>query len=252
MVDLEKQERVVVAVEEDGGGDGEEERLLDFNMLCSSVAMQTAHGTWGKKKLGVEDEEEEEQGEGGGVLRLWEGELFDCFDDRTIAFQSACCPCYRFGKNMKRAGFGSCYVQTVAYFLLAMGAFLNFIAFTITRRHHYLYLAIAFIITVGAYLGFFRTRMRRKFNIKGRDSSLDDCAHHFVCPCCSLCQESRTLEMNNVQGGTWHGRGDTICIGGVSDGSKALFELSPPHVVAINYSDESCMEKKSIDVSNQS
>lgn len=41
-------------------------------------------------------------------------------------------------------------------------------------------------------------------------------------------QESRTLEMNNVQDGTWHGRGDTICIGSFSEGNKALFELNPP------------------------
>ncbi|OIV96121.1 hypothetical protein TanjilG_13053 [Lupinus angustifolius] len=89
---------------------------------------------------------EEEQGEGGGVLR--------------------------FGKNMKRAGFGYCYVQTLVYFLLAMGAFLNFIVFAITRTHHYLYMAIAFIIIVGAYLGFFPKSMRRKFNIKKLISGL--------------------------------------------------------------------------------
>ena len=66
-----------------------------------------------------------------------------------------------------------------------------------------------------------------------------------------MIQESRTLEMNNVQDGTWHGRGDTICIGGFSDGSKALFELRPPPIVSIKSTDESCMEK-SIDVSNES
>lgn len=69
MGDLEKQERV-----------GENERLLegmpvlDFDMLCSSVALQSAHGSWGK--LGGGDEEQQ-----GGVLRMWEGELLDCFDD---------------------------------------------------------------------------------------------------------------------------------------------------------------------------
>ncbi|KAG4398530.1 hypothetical protein GLYMA_08G060400v4 [Glycine max] len=115
-------------------------------------------GSW---ELKIEEEEEEEGGEFGGVLRMWEGEVLDCFDDHRIALESTCCPCYRFGKNMKRADFGSCYIQGAIYFLLAIGAFLNFIAFAVTRRHCYLYLIVAF----GAYLGFFRTRIRKKFNI---------------------------------------------------------------------------------------
>ncbi|KAJ1379163.1 PLAC8 motif-containing protein [Sesbania bispinosa] len=224
--------------------------VLDFDMLCSSVALQSAHGSWGKLG-GTFEDEEQRGGDFGGVLRMWEGELLDCFDDRRIALESACCPCYRFGKNMKRAGFGSCYIQAVVYFLLAIGAFLNFVAFTVTRRHYFLYLAVAFIITVGAYLGFYRTRMRKKFNIKGSDSSLDDCVFHFVCPCCTLCQESRTLEMNNVQDGTWHGRGDTICIGGFRDGSRALSELRPPPIESIKPTDENCTGKN-INISNES
>ncbi|KAG5143473.1 hypothetical protein JHK82_019168 [Glycine max] len=221
--------------------------VLDFDMLCSTVALRAAHGKWGK--LGAEEEEEEEEeeekeegGEFGGVLRMWEGEVLDCFDDHRIAIESTCCPCYRFGKNMKRAGFGSCYIQAAIYFLLAVGAFLNFIAFAVTRRHCYLYLTVAFVVSVGAYLGFFRTRLRKKFNIMGSDSSMDDCVYHFACPCCTLCQESRTLEMNNVRDGTWHGRGDKICIGGFSQKSKGFFELNPPSIVSVN--DESSLETK--------
>ncbi|XP_061349371.1 protein PLANT CADMIUM RESISTANCE 8-like [Gastrolobium bilobum] len=237
MGDLEKQERV----EEE-----ENERLLDgmavldFDMLCSTVALQAAHGKWGKLGTEEEEEEEEEGVEFGGVLRMWEGEILDCFDDRRIALESTCCPCYRFGKNMKRAGFGSFYVQAAVYFFLAIGAFVNLIAFAVTRRHCFLYLAVSFIVSVGAYLGFFRTRIRKKFNIKGSDSSLDDCVYHFACPCCTLCQESRTLEMNNVQDGTWHGRGDTICIGigGFGENSKALSQFGPPPIVSINTTDE--------------
>ncbi|QHN80828.1 hypothetical protein HN51_057733 [Arachis hypogaea] len=253
MMDSEK----VVLVEEamegeriNGGEEDEKERLLegmsvlDFDMLCSTVALQSANGSWGMLgRRNLDDGEEDEEQHLGGVLRMWEGEVLDCFDDRRIALESACCPCYRFGKNMKRAGFGACYIQAVVYFLLALGAFANFIAFIATRRHYFVYLAVAFTISVGAILGFYRTRIRKKFNIKGSDSAVDDCAYHFICPCCTLCQESRTLEINNVQDGTWHGRGDTICIGGFSDGSKALFELHPPPVVSIMPTDESCMEK---------
>ncbi|KAK7362972.1 hypothetical protein VNO77_05097 [Canavalia gladiata] len=243
MGDLEKQENV----EEE-----EKERLIkivDFDTLCSNVALRASHGKWGKLGIGAEEKEEGE--EFGGVLRMWEGEILDCFDDRCIALESACCPCYRFGKNMKRAGFGSCYIQAAVYFLLAIGAFLNFIALAVTRRHCFLYLAVAFIVSIGVYLGFFRTRVRKKFNIKGSDSSLDDCVYHFSCPCCTLSQESRTLEMNNVQDGTWHGRGDKICIGGFGEKHKSLFELRPPPIVSIKISDQSCIETNT-NVSNPS
>lgn len=87
MGDLEKkQERRVEDDEEE-----EKEKLLDgtavvdFDVLCSSVALRAAQGKWGK--LGTV-EEEEEGGVFGGVLRMWEGELLDCFDDRRIALES--------------------------------------------------------------------------------------------------------------------------------------------------------------------
>lgn len=79
-----------------GGADAavveEEERLLtkemtvvDFDMLCSTVAMQAEKGKWGK----LNDEEENYHQYGGGVHRMWEGELLnDCFDDPTISLQS--------------------------------------------------------------------------------------------------------------------------------------------------------------------
>ncbi|KAL5579271.1 hypothetical protein UlMin_011713 [Ulmus minor] len=235
MADLEKQEKVLVVEE---AGEEEKERfvegmsVLDFDMLCSTVALQT-QGKWTKlEDLEGGGEEGGEGGEFGGVLRMWEGELLDCFDDRRIAIESACCPCYRFGKNMRRAGFFSCFLQGTVYFVLVLSAILNCIAFIITKRNCFLYLAIAFSLSVGTYLGFFRTQIKKKFNIRGNDNSADDCIYHLICPCCTLCQESRTLEMNNVQDGIWHGRGDTICIG-IAEGGKAFFELQPPPIVSI-------------------
>jgi len=58
--------------------------VVDFDMLCSTVALQT-HGKWGK--LGSIGDEEE-GADFGGVLRMWEGELLDFFDDRRIALES--------------------------------------------------------------------------------------------------------------------------------------------------------------------
>lgn len=218
----------------------EEEKLvavIDFDVLCSTVAMQTHQGKckWSSKldvDVDVDVEDDIEYG-GGAVLRMWEGDLLDCLDDRRLALESACCPCYRFGKNMRRAGFGSCFIQGLVYFLIAVAAVVNVIAFLVTKRHCFLYLGVAFALSVGTYLGFYRTQIRKKFNIMGSDSSLDDCVYHLICSCCALSQESRTLEMNNVQDGIWHGRGDTICIGGYGEGSKAFFELRPPPLVSI-------------------
>ena len=46
-----------------------------------------------------------------------------------------------------------------------------------------------------------------------------------------IVQESRTLEMNNVQDGVWHGRGDTICVGSFGEGSKEFFALQKPSLL---------------------
>ncbi|ESW31229.1 hypothetical protein PHAVU_002G220600 [Phaseolus vulgaris] len=252
MGDFEKQERTMEEEERESLLEGV--AVLDFDVLCSTVALQAGHGKWGKLGVGYDDDDEEEGGQFGGVLRMWEGEILECFDDHRIALESTCCPCYRFGKNMKRAGFGSSYIQAAIYFVLTIGAFLNCIAFAVTRHHCNLYLAVAFVVSFGAYLGFFRTRLRKKFNINASDSSLDDCVYHFACPCCTLCQESRTLEMNNVEDGTWHGRGDKICIGGFGQKSNGFFDqLHPPSIVSIMNIDESSFETKAnTNVSNPS
>ncbi|XP_061983176.1 uncharacterized protein LOC133702870 [Populus nigra] len=256
MGDLEKQ--VVV----NGGKEEaeEEEKLLmegmsvlDFDMLCSTVAMQTQGKYWAKLESNEEEDDDLNRynnGGGGGGFRMWEGEVLDCFDDRRIAIESLCCPCYRFGKNMRRAGFGSCFLQGIAYYILGLGALLNFIAFIVTKRRCFLYLSVVFTFSLGIYLGFFRTQMRKKFNIRGSDSSLDDCIYHLICPCCTLSQESRTLEMNNVQDGTWHGRGDTICVGSYSEGNKVFLELHPPPAVTTS-SPDVCSMQKNTNVSDQ-
>ncbi|CAH8372245.1 unnamed protein product [Eruca vesicaria subsp. sativa] len=246
-----------------GGAAGEERELegisvLDFDLLCSTVALQT-QGKW--RKLESSDGEDDEYG--GGVLRLWEGDVMDCLEDRHLCIESACCPCYRFGKNMTRTGFGSCFLQGAVHMILIIGLLFNVAAFAVTKRHCFLYLAVAFVILIASYLGFFRMLIRRKFNIRvsvslfsvsvlrdyfssvvhhdmvdslsslqGADSFFDDFIHHLMCPFCTLTQESKTLEINNVHDGIWHGRGDTLCIGVYPEG-KSLLELhSPPVIVS--------------------
>lgn len=56
--------------------------------------------------------------------------------------------------------------QGTLYFILAVSALLNWVAFIVTKRHFFLYLAVAFTISLGTYLGFFRTQIKKKFNIR--------------------------------------------------------------------------------------
>ncbi|CAN6453302.1 unnamed protein product [Victoria cruziana] len=237
--------------EEGGVGDGggkmvdEEEGFLegmavvDFDMLCATVALQTRGFSAGKSGGEVEGEGGRGGG-GGGLQRLWEGDVFDCFQDRRIAIESVCCPCCTFAKNMRRAGFGSCFLQGAAYLFLSVGAVLGYIIFCVTRRHDFLYIAVVLTISAALYLGYWRLRIRKQFNIRGSDSAVDDCMNHLLCPCCTLCQETRTLEMNNVRDGVWHGRGDTICIGSSGTASGPLLELGQSPIVVTTMSPEVC------------
>lgn len=91
MGDLEKQEKVVMG----GTAEEEENELLlegmavsDFDILCSTVALQTQQGKWGKLDR-IGEDEGGDSGGFGGIFRMWEGELLNVFDDRRIALESA-------------------------------------------------------------------------------------------------------------------------------------------------------------------
>ncbi|KAF3776249.1 PLANT CADMIUM RESISTANCE 8 protein [Nymphaea thermarum] len=206
-----------------GAGKGEEEGFLegmavvDFDMLCATVALQTRGFSAGKNGGEVEG------GGGGG---------------RGGGLQS--CPCCTFGKNMRRAGLGSCFLQGAAYLFLSVGALVGYIAFCVTKKHSFLFIAVALTILAALYLGYWRLQIRKQFNIRGSDSAVDDCMNHLLCPCCTLCQETRTLEMNNVRDGVWHGRGDTICIGSSGTASGPLLELRQSPIVVTTMSPEVC------------
>ncbi|URE14651.1 Cys-rich domain containing protein [Musa troglodytarum] len=192
----EKKEAPVVetdkeAAEDDDAGGRDVATVVDFDMLCATVALQTQGLSVGKarRKDSVAEAADEEAGlEFDGVQRMWEGDVMDCFEDRRIAIEAAFCPCYRFGKNMQRANLGSWFLQ-------------------------------------------------------GSDGSLDDCVNHLICPCCTLCQESRTLEMNNVQNGVWHGRGDTLCLATGGEGSKVFTALHKPPLFPTKSPDLCSMER---------
>lgn len=210
--------------------------VLDFDVLCATVAMQSEHLSFEFRRL-------PDRESGGGVHRMWEGDLMDCCDDRNIFLRTAFCPFFTFGKNMQRAGFGTCAGKGIVHFLLGICALSNYIAFGVTKLYPLLYIAIAFTLLMAAYAGYFRTQIRGRFNIKGSDSALDDCMHHLLCSCCALCQEARTLEMNNVQDGTWHGRGDTILVGSYRESDRSPIELQESATLTV--SPEACSMDKS-------
>ncbi|NP_001132856.1 uncharacterized protein LOC100194349 [Zea mays] len=160
--------------------------VLDFDMLCASVALSAERRKAGAALAGAAGDC---GGGGGGVQRMWEGDVvLDCLDDRRIALETSCCPCYRFGKNMRRANLGSCFLQGMVYCILLAAVLISLIAFSVTRHHIYLYMGIGSVLLIAIYTGYFRRRIRKQFNIRGTESSLDDCVLHLICPCCTLCQ----------------------------------------------------------------
>lgn len=79
---------------EAGAGGGEETGLLegvavlDFDMLCATVALQTQGGYSLSKLAAADHDDGVASGEFVGVQRMWEGDVCDCFDDRRIALQT--------------------------------------------------------------------------------------------------------------------------------------------------------------------
>lgn len=70
--------------------DGEEAgvaAVLDFDMLCASVALSAERRKAGAALAGAAGDC---GGGGGGVQRMWEGDVvLDCLDDRRIALETS-------------------------------------------------------------------------------------------------------------------------------------------------------------------
>lgn len=67
----------------------EEASVLDFDMLCAAVALQT-QGVKAERRMSKEEEEDDRGDAGlGGVQRMWEGSVFGCLEDRRIAVEAA-------------------------------------------------------------------------------------------------------------------------------------------------------------------
>ncbi|URD91255.1 Cys-rich domain containing protein [Musa troglodytarum] len=162
-------QRVPVAgTQEEEAVGGEVAAVLDFDMLCATVALQT-QGMSLERVAGKRRWRRRGRRRRDGVR--WraadvEGDVTDCFDDRRIAIQAACCPCYRFGMNMRRANLGSCFLQATAHSIFIVAALFSFIAFVITEPVLLLVHGNCFYLLIRLYLGHFRTRLKKQFNIR--------------------------------------------------------------------------------------
>eukprot|EP00249_Psilotum_nudum_P016420 c25816_g1_i3 orf=214-1158(+) len=212
--------------------------IVDFDVLCATVARQS-------EALAVELDQTLAEETAGGVQRMWEGGVLACFDESEIVLQTVCCPCVTFGKSLARAGFGTCFGKGSIYFLLLAGAITSYSLYLCTLHRLFFFVAVGLLISLASFAGYFRIQIRRRFNIKGSSadsfvSAVDDYLNHCLCGFCTLCQEARTLEMNNVHDGNWHGRGDTVLVGSYS---ACGFHHSQPaemnHPVVITVSPDS-------------
>ncbi|CAA7389315.1 unnamed protein product [Spirodela intermedia] len=134
----------------------------------------------------------------------WVGGLFDLWDDISVAYLSMFCGFCVFGWNMDRLGFGNMYVHIATFLLLCMAPFwiFNLAAINIDNEVIRETLGITGIIlcVLGLlYGGFWRIRMRKRFNLPGNtfccgNASVTDCFQWLCCCSCSLAQEVRTAD----------------------------------------------------------
>lgn len=137
----------------------------------------------------------------------WVGGLFDIWDDISAAYLSLFCSCCVFGWNMQRLGFGNMYVHIMTFLLFCLAPFFifNLAAVNIDSEAVREALGITgiFLCIFGLlYGGFWRIRMRKRFNLPGNtfcgNASVTDCFQWLCCCACSLAQEVRTGDYYDV------------------------------------------------------
>lgn len=132
----------------------------------------------------------------------WKGGLFHLWEDFNVAYMSIfCCFCV-FGWNMERLGFGNMYVHIATFLLFCIAPFLifNLAAVNIdndTVREVMGITGIALCLFGLLYGGFWRIKMRKRFNLAPNEMCFDkpdvgDCVQWLFCCWCSLAQEVRT------------------------------------------------------------
>ncbi|MED6180504.1 Protein CADMIUM RESISTANCE 2, variant 2 [Stylosanthes scabra] len=139
-------------------------------------------------------------------LEEWSTGLCDCFSDCGNCCITYWCPCVTFGRVAEIVDRGSTSCG-------ASGA---------------LYALVCCLIGCGClYSCFYRSKMRRQFNLKGSDCT--DCLTHCFCEPCALCQEYRELENKGFDMHIgWHGNVEQRSRGIAMSAAAAAPPPQPP------------------------
>lgn len=140
--------------------------------------------------MAFQDSHRDVQADGSNVPRAdlaeqpWSSGLFDCCQDTDSCLLGLFCPCVLFGKNVEklhsRPFFGPCCIHCVLGGGVAFGA-------------SWVVGPAAFWLTlVSCYACGYRTEIRSKYHLQPRPCG--DCATHFWCHPCAICQETREMK----------------------------------------------------------
>ncbi|CAI5978334.1 unnamed protein product [Closterium sp. NIES-64] len=134
----------------------------------------------------------------------WQGTVFDCCAGgwRSAVSSTVCCFCVH-GRHVERAGFGNRIVFTATFIFFIFGPI---VIFTMGARNTPNTTMQWFVFSLGVlgsflgvtYGGYWRWKVRRTFLLQEQvwccgHKAATDFASWYVLPCCSLCQEVRTV-----------------------------------------------------------
>ncbi|CAL5199905.1 unnamed protein product [Lathyrus oleraceus] len=105
----------------------------------------------------------------------WSTGLFDCHENQTNAVMTAFLPCVTFGQISEVMDVGelSCPLGSFIYLLMMPALCTQWI--------------------MGSK---YRTKLRKKYDLV--EAPYSDVISHIFCPCCSLCQEFRELQIRGL------------------------------------------------------
>ncbi|XP_059642082.1 protein PLANT CADMIUM RESISTANCE 8 [Cornus florida] len=114
-------------------------------------------------------------GESLSIGNPWSTGLFDCHENQTNAVMTSCLPCVTFGQiaEVLDGGEMTCPLESFIYVLMMPALCSQWI--------------------MGSK---YRTKLRKKYDLV--EAPYEDVISHIFCPCCSLCQEFRELQIRGL------------------------------------------------------
>ncbi|KAM7500060.1 hypothetical protein LguiA_024474 [Lonicera macranthoides] len=115
----------------------------------------------------------------------WSSGICACCDDMQSCCVGLICPCFLFGKNAEFLGSGTLVGSCTTHFIL--WALVNTFCCLLTDG---LLLGLPGCF-VACYACGYRKALRSKYNLQ--EAPCGDCATHFFCHMCAICQEYREI-----------------------------------------------------------